>query len=224
MGTIDYIPRIYLVDTENIGRKLLQDLSKLRDIDKAIIFESEKSFRLSFKETLNLDINKISVIETHNSIKNAMDFMIATTLGHLVTENKDRIYIVVSNDTGFDEMVNFWKFQGLYVRRHTAIGIDDTSLITQMHRTKALQLKELNKVYERKHIENNKITSYENEKILKSIINLRSNENVQDLARIIYNSNEFLDCKDDIAKCLKYDRNNKLNIIYEHWTEFFHCN
>ena len=224
MGTIDYIPRIYLVDTENIGRKLLQDLNKLRDIDKVIIFESEKSFRLSFKETVNLDINKISVIETHNAIKNAMDFMIATTLGHLVTENKDRIYIVVSNDTGFDEMVNFWKFQGLYVRRHTSIGIEDASLTTQMHRTKEIQLKELSKVYERKHIESSNNMLLENENKLKSLISLRSNENVTDLLKIIYNNSEFYDCKDDIIKCLKYDRITKLNTIYEHWVEFFHCN
>lgn len=224
MGIIDYIPRVYLIDTENIGRKLLQELDKLRDIDKAIIFESDKSFRLSFKEILNIDNSKISVIETHNSAKNAMDFMIVSTLGHLVTVNKDKIYIIVSNDTGFDEVVNFWKFQGLYVRRHTDIGIDDISLETQMHRTKELQLKELTKIYDIKDNDKSNDNIELNVNILNRIIVLRSNESAIDIATIIYNHNDFTECKENIAKCIRYDKNNKLNIIYKHWGEFFHNN
>ena len=221
MGIIDYIPRVYLIDTENIGRKLLQELDKLRDIDKAIIFESDKSFRLSFKEILNIDNSKISVIETHNSAKNAMDFMIVSTLGHLVTVNKDKIYIIVSNDTGFDEVVNFWKFQGLYVRRHTDIGIDDISLETQMHRTKELQLKELTKIYNVKDNDKTNNNIELNVSILNRIIVLRSNESAVDMATTIYNSSDFTECKESIAKCIRYDKNNKLNIIFKHWGEFF---
>lgn len=224
MGIIDYIPRVYLIDTENIGRKLLQELDKLRDIDKAIIFESDKSFRLSFKEILNIDNSKISVIETHNSAKNAMDFMIVSTLGHLVTVNKDKIYIIVSNDTGFDEVVNFWKFQGLYVRRHTDIGIDDISLETQMHRTKELQLKELTKIYDIRDNDKSNDNIELNVNILNRIIVLRSNESAIDIATIIYNNNDFAECKENIAKCIRYDKNNKLNIISKHWEEFFHNN
>lgn len=224
MGIIDYIPRVYLIDTENIGRKLLQELDKLRDIDKAIIFESDKSFRLSFKEILNIDNSKISVIETHNSAKNAMDFMIVSTLGHLVTVNKDKIYIIVSNDTGFDEVVNYWRFQGLYVRRHTDIGIDDISLETQIHRTKELQLKELTKIYDIR--DNDKINNgiELNVNILNRIMTLRSNESAIDIATTIYNNNDFAECKENIAKCTRYDKNNKLNIISKHWGEFFHNN
>lgn len=222
MGIIDYIPRVYLIDTENIGRKLLQELDKLRDIDKAIIFESDKSFKLSFKEMINIDSSKISVIETHNSAKNAMDFMIVSTLGHLVTVNKDKIYIIISNDTGFDEVVNFWKFQGLYVRRHTSIGFKDVSLETQVHRTKELQLKELTKIYDIKDSDksNNNIES--NINILNRIITVRSNESVMDIATVIYNNNDFAICKENIAKYIKYDKNNKLNEICKHWGEFFH--
>lgn len=224
MLEIDYIPKVYLIDTENIGRKLLQDLTKLRDIDEAVIFESEKSFKISFKEMLSIDMNKISVIETHNSAKNAMDFMIVTTLGHLVTIDKDKIYIIVSNDTGFDEVVNFWKFQGLYVRRHSEIGIYDKSLEIQMHRTKELRLKELIKVYDGTTIDTvDKATEF-NADILRNLISFRSNESVDDIAKVICKEPDFSICKDDIMMHIKYDKINKLNIIFEHWNEFFHNN
>lgn len=222
MTDIDYIPRIYLIDTENIGRKLLQELDNLRDIDEAVIFESEKSFRLSFKEMLEIDDNKISVVETHNSAKNAMDFMVVTTLGHLVTVDKDKIYIIVSNDTGFDEVVNFWKFQGLYVRRHTEIGMYDKSLETQMHRTKELRLKELTNIYEDKAAEHMDKAVEFNRDLLNRLVCLRSNESVDDIVKVICSESDFSICKDDIMKHIKYDKINKLNTIFEHWNEFFH--
>lgn len=222
MEILDYIPRVYLIDTENIGRKLIQDLDKLRDIDKAIIFESEKSFKLSFKEMINIDITKISVIEAHNSAKNAMDFMISTTLGHLVTVNKDKIYIIVSNDTGFDEVVNFWKFQGLYVRRHPEIGAYDKSIETQVHRTKELKLKELTKVYAERAVDNSDRSIETNVDLLNKLISFRSNESVDDVAKVICDESDFSICKEDILKHIKYDKINKLNTIFEHWGEFFH--
>lgn len=222
MAIVDYIPRIYLIDTENIGRKIIQDLDKLRDIDEAVIFESEKSFKLSFKEMLSIDSSKISVIETHNSAKNAMDFMITTTLGHLVTVNKDRIYIIVSNDTGFDEVVSFWKFQGLYVRRHPEIGVYDKSIDVQGHRTKELQLKELSKLYDNKsEVKTNNYLEL-NIDTLRNLMIFRSNESVLDIALEIGRASEFCDCKDKILQFIKYDKVNKLNIINEHWGDFFH--
>ena len=222
MAIVDYIPRIYLIDTENIGRKLIQDLDKLRDIDEVVIFESEKSFKLSFKEMLSIDNTKISVIETHNSAKNAMDFMIATTLGHLVTVNKDKIYIIVSNDTGFDEVVNFWKFQGLYVRRHPEIGVYDKSIEMQVHRTKELQLKELSKLYNNKSEAKNSSSLEVNIDMLRKLMVFRSNESILDVALEIGRASEFCDCKDEILRFIKYDKINKLNIINEHWGDFFH--
>lgn len=222
MAEIDYISRVYLIDTENIGRKILQDLDNLRDIDEAIIFESEKSFRLSFKEMLEIDIDKISVVETHNSAKNAMDFMIVTTLGHLVTIDKDKIYIIVSNDTGFDEVINFWKFQGLYVRRHTEVGMYDKSLETQMHRTKELRLKELTKIYSDETNKNIDRAAEFNKELLSKLVSFRSNEDIDTIVRVICNESDFSVCKDDIMKYIRYDKINKINIIFEHWNEFFH--
>lgn len=221
MRVIDYIPRVYLIDTENIGKRLIKELSNIRDIDNIIIFESDKTFKLSFSDLTNISMSNISVINTHNGAKNAMDFMITTVVGHLVTENKDRIYIIVSDDSGFDEVVNYWKFQGIYIRRHNGIGIEDRSLDVQIHRGKEVQLKELNKVYDKKH--KNDCSSIQNNiDILNNYINIRSNESVNALAGIIYSFRSFEDCKDSLELNLRYNKASKLKDIELHWNEFFH--
>lgn len=222
MEITNTLPRVYLIDTENIGKKLLQELSKLGKDDRVIIFESDKSFRLSFRETTSIDNSKVSVIDAHNSAKNAMDFMIVTILGHLITVDKEKSYIIVSNDTGFDEVVNFWKSRGLCVRRHTDIGLEDESMDTQVYRTKELKLKELSKIYgteENKH-DTRKIMF--NVGVLNEIIVLRSNESVVDIADIIYNNKDFMKCKEKILEQLRHNKNIKISKIFENWDEFFH--
>ena len=51
--------------------------------------------------------------------KNALDFQLATLLGYVIGSNteKDDEFIIVSKDTGFDAVVEFWKQQNIKITR-----------------------------------------------------------------------------------------------------------
>lgn len=217
LGDVNSIQRVYLIDTENIGRVTLSELEQLRDNDIAIIFESDQSFKLSFEDALLIDQQKICSIKTVNGSRNAMDFMIATVLGHLVTESKDRIYIIVSRDKGYDEIVKYWKLQGLYVFRQECVYFDTSEINERAHRIKKLTLKELD------HLYGSNVEIKNNEDILRKYIDFRSNEDVHAIAQEIFNSKNIRSSTYIINDMLKYNKQYKLEIIKSHWYEFFHC-
>ena len=48
---------------------------------------------------------------------NALDFQLVTQLGYLLCENQENRYVIVSNDTGFDAAVRYWKQRNMPVQR-----------------------------------------------------------------------------------------------------------
>lgn len=110
--------KVYLIDTENVGKEFTSELAKLGDLDRVIIFESDKSLKIkvSFSEAERLvKWGKIKTVKIKNTGSNAMDFTIATILGRLIEKNKYKEYIIVSNDNGYNTIVEYWKDKGYKV-------------------------------------------------------------------------------------------------------------
>ncbi len=101
---------VYLVDYENVGMKGLHGISQLNENDKVYIFYGKNAGSVSF-ETLEQIINspaKVNCLRALKSAKNYLDFQLVTFSGFLVAHLDDKNYKIVSKDTGFDAVVDFW--------------------------------------------------------------------------------------------------------------------
>ncbi len=103
----------YLIDYENIHSDGLKELKDIKDGDSLIMFYSDQCKNISldvlqdvFSKRITCHIFKASV-----GTKNALDFQLASYLGYLIGENSqtDTNYYIISNDTGYDCLCNFWK-------------------------------------------------------------------------------------------------------------------
>lgn len=107
----------YLVDYENIGIEGIKALRDIKDKDVIIIFYSENS-----SQSLPLDIFKEQTtcyaIKANVGTKNALDFQLSSYLGYLIATNFDSDeYTIVSNDTGYDCLCDYWKNYSIKVKR-----------------------------------------------------------------------------------------------------------
>ena len=48
---------------------------------------------------------------------NALDFQLSSYFGYLIGTNVDNSFIIYSNDTGFDPLIDFWSAYGINVKR-----------------------------------------------------------------------------------------------------------
>lgn len=117
----------YLVDTENVSASGFVGIDNLPKSAKIYYFYSVKSYRPSYPEVEKLRNLKCKVefIESAKSGSNALDFQMVSFLGNLIgkssTHGKHK-YVLISNDTGFDAVVEFWTKRGEKVERQDTIG------------------------------------------------------------------------------------------------------
>lgn len=107
----------YLVDYENIGIEGIKALKDIKGKDTIIIFYSENS-----SQSLPLDIfneqTNCYAIKANVGTKNALDFQLSSYLGYLIATSFDSDeYIIVSNDTGYDCLCDYWKTHSIKVKR-----------------------------------------------------------------------------------------------------------
>lgn len=101
---------VYLIDYENVGIKGLNGIGQLSENDKVYIFYGKNAGSVSF-ETLEQIINspaKVNCLRALKSAKNYLDFQLVTFSGFLVAHLDDKNYKIISKDTGFDAVVDFW--------------------------------------------------------------------------------------------------------------------
>ncbi|MBQ1393308.1 MAG: hypothetical protein IIY81_07215 [Lachnospiraceae bacterium] len=115
--------KIYLVDSENVGDLWVTHVLALaRTEDEIIVFYTQKSPHMGYDTIRKLladgrEINFVKCVEG----KNALDFQLVTELGYRIGCEKQKTeYIMVTNDTGFDAVVQYWKSKEKCVRRYNA--------------------------------------------------------------------------------------------------------
>lgn len=111
---------IYLIDFENV--RSLKGISA-HDEDCIILFYTQNADSIKLddlqeirKSNANIELKKVS------AGKNALDFQLSSYVGYLIgSSNND--FCVVSNDNGFDAIVNFWKNEkGITIKRQKSLG------------------------------------------------------------------------------------------------------
>ncbi|MCD8225541.1 MAG: PIN domain-containing protein [Clostridiales bacterium] len=101
----------YLIDYENTGESGLAGLEALQEEDRVIIFYSENADKMSFglHQKLWECQAQVEYRKIHTGKKNALDFQLATYLGYLMAKEETDVFYIVSKDTGFDFIVDFWE-------------------------------------------------------------------------------------------------------------------
>ena len=128
------IIRHFLVDSENVNDNWLMLFDMADEDDEIVVFYTKKSPHMSYMSVIRLmENNKINIrFEKSYEGTNALDFQLVSYMGYLMgctgsfSENKCDAasaescadeYIIMSNDTGYDPAVRFWKDKGFAVRR-----------------------------------------------------------------------------------------------------------
>lgn len=128
------IIRHFLVDSENVNDNWLMLFDMADENDEIVVFYTKKSPHMSYMSVIRLmENNSINVrFEECYEGTNALDFQLVSYMGYLMgragsfSENKCDAasaescadeYIIMSNDTGYDPAVRFWKDKGFAVRR-----------------------------------------------------------------------------------------------------------
>lgn len=110
--------KIYLVDSENVGDVWVPLLVSSQAEDEVMVFYTQKSPHMNYENVRMLkESQKEAVFVKCFEGNNALDFQLVTELGHMLQENADREYIIVSNDTGFDAVVRYWTLRNMPVCR-----------------------------------------------------------------------------------------------------------
>jgi hypothetical protein len=137
------IIRHFLVDSENVNDNWLMLFDMADENDEIIVFYTKKSPHMSYMSVIRLmENNSINVrFEECYEGTNALDFQLVSYMGYLMGRNDTHSennssatpivtdtadvsaascadeYIIMSNDTGYDPAVRFWKDKGYAVRR-----------------------------------------------------------------------------------------------------------
>lgn len=113
--------KVYLIDSENVGDVWVTHIMEFaKPQDEIVVFYTQKSPYMSYENIRKLmetdrEIVFIKCVEGQN----ALDFQLVTELGYRIGNIHDETeYVVVTNDTGFDAAVRYWKTQGKMVKRY----------------------------------------------------------------------------------------------------------
>ena len=101
---------IYLVDYENVHNDGVTDIQKLSASDRVVIFYGDSIKSIPFETHVEMMASKAAIeyIETHKVAKNYLDFQLTTYLGYLVGQTDVKEYYVISKDSGYDSVIDFW--------------------------------------------------------------------------------------------------------------------
>ncbi len=114
----------YLIDYENTGVKGLFGIEQLKEDDLIIIFYGPKTGAVPFDEHVKIcqAASQVKYIKTTKTAKNYLDFQLTTYLGYLVGQTDVKEYYVISKDSGYDSVIDFWKKWGIRIVRKENIA------------------------------------------------------------------------------------------------------
>ena len=110
--------KIYLVDSENVGDIWVPLLVASQPDEEVIVFFTQKSPHMNYENVRMLkETEKEADFIKCFEGSNALDFQLVSELGYRLSQNADREYVIVSNDTGFDAAVRYWSTREMPVSR-----------------------------------------------------------------------------------------------------------
>ncbi|HAQ51525.1 MAG TPA: hypothetical protein DCR12_02015 [Lachnospiraceae bacterium] len=155
---------IYFIDSENVNDNWIDTIPEIKKSDEIKVFYTEKSTNVSYEKFSKIADGGASL----NWIKcftgqNALDFQLVTDLGYSVAKGIKDTFVIISNDKGYDAVVNYWVVKGINISR---VGVEMESpkkqkrrVATKVKAVKKVALKKENKKQEEKKKETKKSES-----------------------------------------------------------------
>ena len=108
----------YLIDSENVGDFWIPLLELPADQAELIVFYTKNSPHMSYDSLIKLKESdrKVTFIKCYEGT-NALDFQLCSELGFLIAVNPGDEFIIVTNDTGYDAAVKYWRRKEYSVKR-----------------------------------------------------------------------------------------------------------
>ncbi|MBD5491352.1 MAG: hypothetical protein HDR16_04340 [Lachnospiraceae bacterium] len=110
---------LFLIDYENVGNAGMKGCHYLNASDHIIIFYSEtrKNMERRFLEDITNSECAFEICKLCKNGKNALDFYIASKLGEMFGVGYDGAAVIVSRDTGFEAVRDYWEKRAVHKRR-----------------------------------------------------------------------------------------------------------
>lgn len=110
--------RVFFIDSENVGDNWTLMLDNVDAEDELLVFYTQKSPHMSYKNLIHLKESSkdVTFIECFEG-SNALDFQLVSELGYRIAKDADCRYYIITNDTGFESAVKYWKRNNIYIRR-----------------------------------------------------------------------------------------------------------
>lgn len=107
----------YLIDYENVRESGFNGIEGLDSGDGVNIFYSKNAPSISLDIISGITGRKTGLhcFKAEAGTKNALDFVLATYLGYLISTNKNAEFFIVTKDKGFDALKAFWATRGVKV-------------------------------------------------------------------------------------------------------------
>ena len=107
--------REYLVDVENV-REFFTSQLKPNKGDEIILFCTEHVPKMNHTKLAEMENGNYRFMEVKGG-KQSLDMHLSSFLGHIISRKRE--YVIVSNDTDYDGIIEFWNNRGYNVSRKT---------------------------------------------------------------------------------------------------------
>ncbi len=121
--------RLYLVDYENVSDAGLVGINQLSANDLVIIFYGSRVKSIDYESHIAITDSTANIEEmkARKTAKNYLDFQLTTYLGYKLGQNSYSEIYVISKDSGFDAVIDFWSQRGYSIKRQEAIVVTKKS-------------------------------------------------------------------------------------------------
>jgi hypothetical protein len=213
---------IFLIDFENVNESSLEGIKNLKSGDFIYIFHGEQLKTIPLERTKEMIKSSadIDFISTHKTGKNYLDFQLSTYIGYLIGKENKANFFIISKDTGFDSVIDFWKSRNISISRQEGIIANSTKVLSKKESSN-------NDISKSQTIIINQINSISTTDLLKSYKDkIRKAVKEDKLAgndyKIIYyavsTSKDLQELNNQIVNGLG---NTKCGIVYKHIKEIF---
>lgn len=118
----DDVGRVLLIDLENCPNQIYQLQENLEQFSQVVICYAQTGAKIPLDWLIPLSVtvssNKLRIFKMTNGGKNAADFGICFFAGVLMQQlHKETHFVIISNDTDLDHVVNLLKGQGRSAER-----------------------------------------------------------------------------------------------------------
>ena len=104
---------VYLIDYENVHFAGWEGIDKLTEEDQVVLFYSDNASTIPMEISIKVARSKaeLQYIHVDRMAKNYLDFQLAALAGYMVATSHQTEFVIVSKDTGFEAILDFWNKQ-----------------------------------------------------------------------------------------------------------------